>query len=819
MKEANNGVEILIVEDSLIQAERLRHILESGGYDVRHAVNGRVAIEEAHKKRPALIISDVVMPEMDGFEFCQALKGDNSCKGIPFILLTLLTDVNDIIRALESKADLYIPKPYDTQFLLDKIDSLLATGVKADNDVNPETIEIEYEGVRHAVKSTFPRVINLLLCTYETAVQKNRELTEAQARLSNLNLDLEDKVRELAVSEERFRTLVLTVPDIVYRIDLDGKFVFVNNAVRQLGYEPEELIGVHFGRIMVREDFLRSSRENILPLYAGKTTGEHDAPKFFDERRSGSRMTAGLDVKLIPKNRDSNISGLLEKLGDDEVVVEINSSGMYEFDPSEKKQALVGTVGIIRDISERRLAEAELEKAYSKANRQNSELIKTQNELRYLNESLEELVKKRTVELVDANEQLQVELQERKRAEQVMRESEEKLRRVINTAMDAVLMIDPRGCITLWNKTAERMFGYHENEVMGENLHRFIAPAGFPEDYVGEAARFLETGEGPDVNRILDLVARRENGQEFPVEVSVASVQIAGGWHAVGVVRDVTQKKRLQESEIARIAAESANKTKSAFLANMSHELRTPLNAILGFSEVLEDGLYGDLNDKQKTYVHHIHNSGKHLLGLINDILDISKVEAGKEELEISRFPIRSVLDSSVVMVTEKALKHAIALSVECESGDDIQIEADERKIKQILFNLLSNAVKFTPDGGSVRVSARLLIPSFPGLTGESSRSDAEKLDSRLRGNDNHFIEISVEDTGIGIREEDLPKLFGEFTQLHKSVLEKQYAGTGLGLALTKRLVELHGGAVRVASEFGVGSAFSFTIPLLQKMK
>ncbi|MEI6315520.1 MAG: ATP-binding protein, partial [Syntrophus sp. (in: bacteria)] len=268
-------------------------------------------------------------------------------------------------------------------------------------------------------------------------------------------------------------------------------------------------------------------------------------------------------------------------------------------------------------------------------------------------------------------------------------------------------------------------------------------------------------------------------------------------------IEDITVRKEIEaglkkaHEELMELASELERTTrvKSEFLANMSHELRTPLNAIIGFSEILEDGLYGALNERQKTYAFHIYNAGKHLLSLINDILDLSKVEAGKMEVEVSRFPIRAALDSSIVMLKEKAMKHGLALNIEIDPEADIHIEADERKIKQILFNLMSNAVKFTPDGG--RVMVRVRMAAFQNEGGEQ-----------------RMLEVSIEDTGIGIKEEDLPRLFAEFTQIHKSVLTKKFEGTGLGLALTKRLVELHHGSIGAESEYGKGSRFYFTLPV-----
>jgi signal transduction histidine kinase len=230
---------------------------------------------------------------------------------------------------------------------------------------------------------------------------------------------------------------------------------------------------------------------------------------------------------------------------------------------------------------------------------------------------------------------------------------------------------------------------------------------------------------------------------------------------------------------------EIANQHKSEFLANMSHELRTPLNAIIGFSEVLLERLFGDLNAKQDDYLKDIHSSGRHLLNLINDILDLSKVEAGRMELDLSTFDLPTAIANAMTLIRERAQNHGIAMAqdVAPELGD---IVADERKFKQILLNLLSNAVKFTPDGGRIEVKAY--------STGDN-------------------LLVAVHDTGIGIAPEDQEAVFEEFRQVGRNYTSKQ-EGTGLGLALTRRFVELHGGRIGVASKPGEGSTFTFTIPL-----
>jgi signal transduction histidine kinase len=279
---------------------------------------------------------------------------------------------------------------------------------------------------------------------------------------------------------------------------------------------------------------------------------------------------------------------------------------------------------------------------------------------------------------------------------------------------------------------------------------------------------------GP-IQRIDERLAATASG-DFAGHVDVSNRDELGAL-AANVNRMNDQLRRLYKE------LETASQHKSEFLANMSHELRTPLNAIIGFSQVLREGMAGSVNEKQKEYLDDILSSGNHLLSLINDVLDLSKVEAGQVELEVAPFSLQEALERGVVMVRERATKDGVKVTLAATPDPDI-VAGDERRIRQVIFNLLANAVKFTPAGGSVDVRA-----------------------ARVNGE----VRVSVSDTGPGVAAADIERIFEEFQQSDAGL--EQLDGTGLGLALSKRLVELHGGRIWAESELGRGSTFVFTLP------
>jgi len=378
---------------------------------------------------------------------------------------------------------------------------------------------------------------------------------------------------------------------------------------------------------------------------------------------------------------------------------------------------------------------------------------------------------------------------------------EQRLRELLEAAPDAILQVDEDGRIILLNHMTEQMFGYRREELLGAPIE-ILVPAELRAMHAAHRSRFASHPTTRAMGNGLVLEAVRKDGTRFPVEISLSPALSEAGFRATAIVRDITARKQAedqlrsvqerytrelaehnQELALRNLEVERANRLKTEFLASMSHELRTPLHTIIGFSELLGEGLQGPLNDKQKRFVDHIHRDSLHLLDLINDILDLSKIESGRIELRPERLDLAAIVEESLSSI--RPLGQVKSIVIEAHVAPMQPIQADPLRLKQILVNLLSNAVKFTPEGGRVQVAASL---------------------------EDDLVSISVADTGVGIPAQEHEAIFDIFHQVGattKGVRE----GTGLGLAITKRLVQEHGGTITVSSEPGRGSRFTFTIP------
>jgi PAS domain S-box-containing protein len=394
--------------------------------------------------------------------------------------------------------------------------------------------------------------------------------------------------------------------------------------------------------------------------------------------------------------------------------------------------------------------------------------------------------------------------EERRKLDQRLRDQQFYTRSLIESNIDALMTTDPRGIITDVNKQTEALTGCTRDELIGAPFKNY-----FTDSERAEAGISRVLLDGKITN--YELTARAWDGKLTVVSYNATTFHdrdrnLQGVFAAA---RDVTELKHFEQTlQQKNVELQNASRMKSEFLANMSHELRTPLNAIIGFSEVLRDGLMGEMTEQQRAFIGDIFSSGTHLLSLINDILDLSKVEAGKMVLDLEPVPIDSLFVNSLSIIREKAATRHIRLAMEADEELG-SIQADVRKVKQIVYNLLSNAVKFTGEGGQVILRVSHVSSEDVGkLSGQWTGRSFPPVDTGFE----EFLKISVTDSGIGIAPEGLEHLFKPFSQID-SGLARKFEGTGLGLAMVKLLAELHGGVVAVESAVAEGSRFTVWLP------
>ena len=382
---------------------------------------------------------------------------------------------------------------------------------------------------------------------------------------------------------------------------------------------------------------------------------------------------------------------------------------------------------------------------------------------------------------------------ERKRIEEALGEQEERFRGVTTAALNAIVMIDQNGRVTLWNPAAERIFGWSEAETLGRSVESFLIPHKHQDAHERGFRNYLHTGRGRVVGKTMELEALTKEGKTIPVDLSLSGIQVKGERCAIGILNDITERLAARSGlEQAKKEAEEANSAKSDFLARMSHEIRTPMNAILGMGHL---ALQTNLTPKQHDYVSKIQSSSRSLLGIIDDILDFSKIEAGKLDIESVEFNLEEVLDNVSSLVSLQAEEKGLEVLFQTEADVPMSLIGDSLRVGQILTNLCSNAVKFT-EQGEIVIGTKVVEQ-----TARTAR-----------------LQFSVNDTGIGLTPEEQSRLFESFSQADTTTT-RRYGGTGLGLAICKRLTEMMGGEIWVESKPGEGSTFAFTAQFGQSMR
>lgn len=521
--------------------------------------------------------------------------------------------------------------------------------------------------------------------------EMNNEILNLKTKAEELTRILEETKKKLRDTEEYYTEKLETLNDVVFSVDLQGRFTYINSAIEPVtGYKVEDILGTSFMQYLHPDD-LSGLLEDIKLTFAGK----HKPYMFRIMKKEGGFLYVHTTSRAIVRNGE-----------------------------------IVGINGIMVDIFQ---------------------LKKVEKDLKL----------------------------ERDRAQ-----------KYLDVVRVIILVIDKNHNISLINKKGCEIIGYAESEIIGHNWFDICLPDD-EKDTAKENYSNILNGK-KSLPEYFESTLIKKNGEECIFAWN--NILLTDDMGTIeGILmsgEDITQRKKLESALIeAKLLAENANRTKSEFLANITHEFRTPLNCIIGYSDVLSEELFGSLNEYQSKYMKNVLLSANRLLELVNAVLEMSRIEAGTGELECNEFYVPSSVRCICSNLMAVATRKNISLSMDF-SADVGYIYADKPKFEQILYNLLNNAIKFTPSGGSVKISANTLH--------------------------NNALVVNMKDTGIGISKNDMQKLFKPFCQIDSS-LERKFGGTGLGLFIVMKFVEMHNGKVWVESEEGKGSLFSFSIPFIQQ--
>lgn len=736
---------IFIIDDNPANVKVLSETLKSFGYKTLVAMDGLSGIQKITKAQPDLILLDILMPEFDGFETCQRLKQSEVTRDIPIIFMTALASTADKVKGLKLGAVDYVTKPFQEEELIARIELHLQLR-RLSQDLANQNQQLQAEIAQ-------------------------REAAEAQIKILS------------KVSEQSPASIVIT--------DVQGNIEYVNPKFEKLtGYKLEDVIGKN-PRILKSGETPPQEYAHIWKLLSN---GLEWHGEFHNRKRNGELYWEQASISSI-KDEDGKITHY---------------------------------VTVKEDITPRKQAELELFQQLERE-RMVSELTLSIRQSLDLSQILNTVVKE-LKRILGIDRVLAYQIFEDGTGKAVAEAVNKELDKVVDIVFPSEIF--PHDTYQIYIEGKVHHVDNCDNYAMAPCLNEFLHSLGVKAKLVAPVLKNRNSLWGLLVahhhtehhwqeweteffhqvsNQLAIAISQANLYQQIQIELAEKiqaekALQVLNQELEDRVEQRTEDLRRselqLQENNeslaLANIELARATRLKDEFLANMSHELRTPLNAILGMSEALQEGIWGELSDRQRKAITTIESGGQHLLALITDILDLAKIESGKLELHIENIEIEKLCNDSLIFVKQLALKKNIQLiyntSERLKQSQLAYIQVDELRMRQALINLLTNAVKFTPDGGTVTLEVK---PTEIASEGEQSKV---------------YIDFLVIDTGIGIVPEDISKLFQTFVQID-STLNRKYAGTGLGLSLVKKIVEMHGGSVGIESELNKGSKFIIRLP------
>ncbi len=809
-------IRVIIVDDNIQNLYLLEKLLTGYGYLVSSARNGRDALKIAKEKPPDIILSDILMPVMDGFELCRQWKADNKLKQIPFIFYTATyTEPQDEKFALNLGADRFIIKPQIPDMLKQQVDEVLEEKKKKPLSIKSSQQD-DMELNRQYNKVLFRKLEKKL-------IQLEKEITEHKKT--------EAALRE---TQEQYELLFNSSIDAILLTSTDGRIFSANPAAcRMFGRTEEELLSAG------RSGVIDISDPHLGPALAKRTqTGEFhgeltllrkDGSKFQGEITSvvfrnkkdqerTSMIIRDITGRKLMEEKAKHLAEIVHSSEDaiisktpDGIITSWNRGAEKIYGYSEKE--MIGkSIEILSVPGREEEIRQILDKIKSGEVIEHYEAVRRKKNGREIYMSLTVSPIRDSEGKITAVSTIGRDITERKTAEKALTASEEKFRLIIEQSSEGISLTDENCIIIEWNSKMAKLSGIPRRKALGrplwELLVNIISPErrthGYLEKIKNTLSEALSTGLSPMFNSPTEVVMK-QNGKTLYIQQTLFPIKTSKGYRLASFYRNITKQKLTEEElkqyqehledlvkertkelsrseaglRLAKEQAERANKAKTVFLSSMSHEIRTPLNAVLGFSQLLLRD--ATLSPQQNEWLLTINHSGEHLLALINDILEISRIESGRVTLSPDIFDLRAFIDELAKMFRNRLETKNVKLKIEQDKNLPRYIEVDGNKIRQIFINVIGNAVKFTEEG-------EITIHIF-----------TKRIDSQLR------LAAEISDTGPGISSEDMKKVFETFSQTALSISK---GGTGLGLSISRQFARLMGGDITVKSRLGKGSTF-----------